>query len=122
MKPAELYIPHHINVCSMKFPNNQLFHLTADDESFEREKIFIFKRNNDYLMSSIGSMLVKIVTSHFCCNCIATKGPIYREIPKRYLIAEAHKKEYNNDLLCVDFCFLYQQSGCLKVSSICGLD
>ena len=105
----------------MESPNNQLFHLTADDESFEREKIFIFKRNNDYLMSFIGSMLVKIVTSHFCCNCIATKGRIYREIPKKYLIAEAQKKE-DNDLLCVDFCFLYQQIGCMKVSSIRGLN
>ena len=117
MKPAELYLPHHIDVYSMKAPNNQLYLLTADDESFERKKMFVFKRSNNKYQMSIESMLVKIVTSHFCCNCIATKGRMYREIPKRYLIAEAQKKEYD-DLLFVDFCFLYEQPGCRKVSSI----
>ena len=120
MKPAELYIPHHIDVYSMKAPNDQLFLLTADDECFEREKTFVFKRNNKCLLT-IESTLVKIVTSHFYCNCIATKGHVYREILKRYLIAVAQKKDYN-DLLYVDICFLYQQPGCMKVSSICGLN
>ena len=119
MKSAELYIPHHIDACSMKAPNKKLFPLTADDESFEREKVFVFKRNNKCLMT-IESTLVKIVTSHFCCNCIATKGHMYSEIPKRYIIAVAQKWEYN-DLLYEDICFLYQQPGCIKVSSICRL-
>ena len=119
MKPAELYIPHHIDVHSMKAPNKKLFLLTAADESFEREKVFVFKRN-DKCQMTIESMLVKIVTSHFCCNCIATKGHMYREIPKRFLIAEAQKNEYNA-ILYVDFCFLYEQPGCIKVSSICRL-
>ena len=119
IKPAELYIPHHIDVCSMKAPNNPLFLLTADDECFEREKTFLFKRN-DKCQMNIESTLVKIVTSHFCCNCIATKGYMYREIPKKYLIAEAQKKEYND--LCVDICLLYQQPGCIKVSCTRGLN
>ena len=43
IKPAELYIPHHIDVSNMKDCSNQLYLLTADDESFKRNKIFTFK-------------------------------------------------------------------------------
>ena len=113
IKPAELYIPHHIDVSNMKDTNNQLYLLTADDESFKRNSMFTFKQNYEYQVT-IDSTLVKILAPHFCSNCIATKGNTYREIPKKYLIARADKRE--DDTLFVKFSFLYQQKGCMKVS------
>ena len=86
IKPAELYIPHHIDVSNMKDINDQLYLLTADDGSFRSFKIFTFKQNHEYQVT-IESTVVKVVTTHFCSNCIATKGSTYKEIPKKYLIA-----------------------------------
>ena len=113
IKPAELYIPHHIDVSNMEDCNNQLHLLTANDESFRRDKIFTFKQNYEYQVT-IESTLVKVLAPDFCSNCIATKGSTYREIPKKYFIAQADKRE--DDTLFVEFSFLYQQKGCLKVS------
>ena len=113
IKPAELYIPHHIDVSNMKDTNNQLYLLTADDESFRSDKIFTFKQNHEFQVTIL-STLVKYVAPHFCSTCIATKGSTYREIPKKYLIARADKRE--DDTLFVEFIFLYQQKGCMKVS------
>ena len=118
MKPAELYIPHHIDVSNMEVPSNQLYLLTADDETFLRNSVFTFKLNNECRVT-IESNLVKILTSHFCSNCIATKGQTYSELPKRYLIARADKRE--DDTLFVDYIFLYQESGCVKVSLITNM-
>ena len=87
-KPAELYIPHHIDISNMKDPNNKLCLLTADDESFLRDKVFTFKINQE-IKITIESMVVKFCPPHFCSNCIAIKGQAYREIPKQYLIAKA---------------------------------
>ena len=115
IKPAELYIPHHIDVSNMEDINNQLYLLTADDESFRSDKIFTFKQNHEYQVT-IESTLVKVLTPHFCSNCIATKGSTYKEIPKKYLIAQADKRE--NDTLFVEFSFLHRQKGCMKVSFI----
>ena len=113
IKPAELYIPHHIDVSNMKDCNNQLYLLTADDECLLSDKVFNFKQNHEYQVT-IESTLVKVLASHFCSNCIATKGSTYREIPKKYFIARADKRE--DDTLFVEFSFLYQQKGCTKVS------
>ena len=113
IKPAELYIPHHIDVSNMKDTNNQLYLLTADDESFRSDKIFTFKQNHEYQVT-IESTLVKVLTPHFCSNCIAAKGSTYKEIPKKYLIAQADKRE--DDTLFVEFSLLYRQKGCMKVS------
>ena len=115
MKPAELYIPHHIDVSNMKVPNNQLYLLTADDETFIRNGVFLFKQNRENQMI-IESNLFKILTSHFCSNCIAATSNSHNKIPKRYLIARADKKV--DDDVFVEFSFLYQQPGCLKVSFI----
>ena len=115
MKPAELYIPHHIDVSNMENPSDHLYLLTADDETFLRNSVFTFKLNSEYHMT-IESNIVKILTSHFCSNCIATKGQTYNELPKRYLIARADKRE--GDALFVDYIFLYQVSGCVQVSPI----
>ena len=115
IKPAELYIPHHIDVSNMKDCNNQLHLLTADDKSFVRDNIFTFKQNHEYQVT-IESTLVKVLASHFCSNCIATKGNMYKNLPKKYLIARADKREDNT--LFVEFSFLYRQKGCMKVSFI----
>ena len=115
IKPAELYIPHHIDVSNMKDCNNQLYLLTADDESFKRNNMFTFKRNYEYQVT-IESTLIKILACHFCSNCVATKGSAYRMLPKRYLIARANKKD--DDVILVEFSFLYQQNCCVKVSFI----
>ena len=113
IKPAELYIPHHIDVSNMEDCNNQLYLLTADDESFRRNKIFTFKQNYEYQIT-IESALIKVLAPHFCSNCIATKGSTFKEIPKKYLIARADKRE--DDTLFIEFSFLYKQKGCMKVS------
>ena len=113
IKPAELYIPHHIDVSNMKDCNNQLYLLTADDELFKSDKIFTFKQNHEYQVT-IESTLVKVLAPHFCSNCIATKGNMYKNLPKKYLIARADKSE--DDTLFVEFIFLYRQKGCMKVS------
>ena len=113
LKPAELFIPHHIDVSNLEDPDNHLFLLTADDESFLRNSVFTFKQNNDYQVM-IESNLVQILASHFCSNCIAVKGNTHRNIPRKYLMAQTNKRE--DDCFFVDFIFLYQQKGCMKVS------
>ena len=115
IKPAELYIPHHIDVSNMKDCNNQLYLLTADDESFKRNSMFTFKQNHEYQVT-IESNVVKFVAPHFCSNCIATKRSTFKEIPKKYLIARADKRK--DDTLFVEFSFLHRQKGCMKVSFV----
>ena len=107
IKPAELYIPHHIDVSNMK--DNQLYLLTADDESFKRDNVFTFKQNHEYQVI-IESTLVKVLGFRFCSNCIATN----KEIPKRYFIDRADKILDDGTVL-VDFCLLYRQPCCREV-------
>ena len=113
MKPAELYIPHHTDVSNMIHPENQLHLLTADDEFFIRNGMFAFKQIHENQVI-IESTLVKILALHFCSNCVATTSNSHRKIPKRYLIARADKKV--DDVVLVEFSFLYRQPGCMKVS------
>ena len=111
-KPAELYIPHHIDVSNMKDANNQLYLLTADDESFLMDNMLTFKSNQD-IKITIESMLAKFCPPHFCSNCIGVKRQTYSVIPKRYLIARTEKR--SPDSLLVDFCFLFEQKICIEV-------
>ena len=115
IKPAELYIPHHIDVSNVKDPNSQLVLLTADEKSFIRDNVFTFKQCHEHEVT-IESTLVKVVTHCLSSNCIAIKSNTYRDIPKRYLIARADKKE--DDVLFVEFSFIYQQKVFKKVSLI----
>ena len=112
-KPVELYIPHHIDVSNLKDANNQLYLLTADDESFLRNNVFTFKSNQE-IKITIESMLAKFCPPHFCSNCIGTKSQAYREVPKRYLIAKAEQRLPDYSLL-VDLCFLFEQKICREV-------
>ena len=115
IKPAELYIPHHIDVSNMKDTNNQLYLLTADDESFRRDSLFTCKQNQKYQVT-IESTLVKILAHHFCSNCIGVKRTEYSIIPKQYLIIRADKLLDNGHTLLVDYCLLYLQDKCIEVS------
>ena len=110
MKPAELYIPHHIDVSNMEGHN--LYLLTADDESLLRDKLFTFNRNQNVKVT-IECMLTKLCPPHFCSNCIAIKGEACGQIRKRYLIAKVERKL--SDSLLVDLCFLFQQKKCKEV-------
>ena len=116
IKPAELYIPHHIDVSNMKDCNNQLYLLTADDESFKRNSMFTFKQNHEYKVI-IESTLVKVVTHHFCSNCIGVERKEYHKVPKQYLIRRANKIEDNGHTVLVDYCLLYQQKTCGEVNN-----
>ena len=115
MKPAELYIPHHIDVTKLVDPENQLYLLTADDEFFMKKGMFAFKQSHENQVT-IESTLVKILASHFCSNCVAATSNSQGKIPKQYLIARADKKV--DDVVFVEFSFLYRQPGCMKVSFI----
>ena len=111
-KPAELYISHHIDVSNMKEANNQLYLLTADDESFLKDKVFTFKHNQE-IKITVESMLAKFCPPHFCSNCIGTESQAYGEMPKRYLIAKAERRLPGS--LLVDLCFLFEQVLCKEV-------
>ena len=113
IKPAELYIPHHIDVSNVKDPNSQLVLLTADEKSFIRDNVFTFKQCHEHEVT-IESTSVKIHGSHFCTNCIAVTKNKYKKIPKRYLIIQADKI-LDDGSLFVDFCLLYQQEKCKEV-------
>ena len=112
-KPAELYIPHHIDVSNMKDVNNQLYLLTADDELFLRDQVFTFKSNQE-IKINIESMLAKFCPPHFCSNCIAITRQVYSETPKRYLIAKAEQRLPDYSLL-VHLCFMFEQQKCKEV-------
>ena len=112
MKPAELYIPHHIDTTNM-FERDNLFLLTAEDALWD---CLNFTQNST-IDVEINSSFAKIATTHFCFNCIATYGEKYREIPKRYSIARADKVDEEGTLI-VEFIFIYQEDDCQKVSSV----
>lgn len=114
IKPAELYLPHHIDVSNMEDTINHLHLLTADDESF-RNDIFTFKQNRDYQVT-IESTLVKVVSIHFCSNCIGIERGKHSLIPKQYLIIRADKVSDNGHTLSVDYCIIYLQKKCKEVS------
>ena len=109
-KCAELYIPHDIAICS-EHDLHQFTVLTAGDD---QSSVMKFHRSQVKIESH--SKMFKIKSSHFCSICIATTKSQYKNIAKRYLIAQAEKKNENNDLV-VEFIFLCQQQGCKEVKS-----
>ena len=115
MKPAELYIPHHIDTTNL---SADVFLLTAEDNEFEKSNYLGFIQNSNFRFS-LDSTVVQITSPHFCSNCIATYGRQYREVPKRYLIARADKKQSDGTLV-VEFIFIYQERSCIKVHNICS--
>ena len=111
-KPAELYIPHHIDT-AMHEENikEKLVLLTAEDEN-----LFNFQKNID-IQLTINPTMVKINTLHFCSNCVA-KGNQCTELSNRYLIVDAYKKDPVGSDLFADFAVIYQQPKCKKVCPI----
>ena len=110
LKPAELYIPHHIDTTKS---GADVFLLTSEDYEFEKSNYLSFIQNSKFRFS-LDSTVVQITSSQFCSNCIATYGRHYREVPKRYYIARADKKQPDGTLV-VEFIFIYQQIHCKKV-------
>ena len=115
IKPAELYIPHHIDVSNMKDTNNQLYLLTANDNNFLNNNVFNFKLNCEFTVT-IESTLVKVLAPHFCSNCIGVDRKEYHKVPKQYLIRRADKIEDNGYTVLIDYCLLYQQKTCGEVN------
>ena len=110
-KCAELYLPHDIAISS-EHNLHQFIVLTADND--DRSSVMKFHHSRVKIESH--SKMFKIKSFHFCSICIATTKSQYKTIAKRYLIAQAEKKNKNNDLI-VEFIFLCQQQGCKEVKS-----
>uniref|UniRef100_A0A1X7UGG2 Death domain-containing protein n=1 Tax=Amphimedon queenslandica TaxID=400682 RepID=A0A1X7UGG2_AMPQE len=110
-KSAELYIPHDVAISSDT--NLQQFTvLTAHDD--DCSDVISFQENcGSQAESTSGLQIFKILSPHFCSNCIAAQKGEYKFIPRRYLIARADKK--NGRELSVQFIFLCQQEGCTEV-------
>ena len=115
MKPAELYIPHHIDTTKS---GADVFLLTAEDYEFEKSNYLSFIQNSNFQFS-LYSTVVQITSPHSCSNCIATYSRQYRKAPKRYLIARADKKQSDGTLV-VEFIFIYQERSCKKVRYVCS--
>lgn len=114
IKPAEIYIPHHIDVSKVKDPYSQLYLLEANDKSFIMDNVLAFNESHEYKIT-IQSSLVKILCSHFCSLCCAVKKPEYDKILKQYLIMQADKILNEGHTVLVDFCLLYRQQICKEV-------
>ncbi|XP_019854556.1 PREDICTED: uncharacterized protein LOC100633393 isoform X4 [Amphimedon queenslandica] len=110
-KCAELYIPHDVAISS----DTNLQHftiLTAHDD--DCSDVISFQENcGSQAESTSGLQIFKILSPHFCSNCVAVQKGEYKFIPRRYLIARADKK--NGRELSVQFIFLCQQEGCTEV-------
>ena len=103
MKPAELYLPHHINTETTK---TNLFPLTANDETFIKEKKFLFTISDKVEIEIIDPELFKTCCYHFCSHCIAVRKIDYDKIQKQYKIVRAEKQE--GATLNADFCIFYR--------------
>ena len=101
LKPAELYIPHYVDVNSDEDMNNLCILNTKDNfEVFMVDKV---------AQVSFSPTLARILTTHFCSLCVATK-----DIPrKRYILLYA-EKEFDDGSLNVDICIMYSIR-CLQV-------
>ena len=109
MKPAELYLPHHVND-NDSATKSKLTLLTASDESFP--KLSFQVAGEDFIME-VQSGLCRIKCYHFCSNCVAINMTEDKMIRKIYMIAMAMKQEDN--LLTYQFCIFPSQMACKKV-------
>ena len=113
-KCAELYIPHDV-VISSEDNLLQFTILTAHDD--DCSDVISFQENYmSQLQLASGLQIFKILSRHFCSNCVAVQKRMYKTIPRRYLIARADKKNGSRELL-VQFIFLYFQKSCAKVQN-----
>ena len=112
MKPAELYLPHHIDVAD-QITKNKLSLLTANDEEFLKKGSLIFAPNNNSVME-VESALCKTYCHHFCSHCAGIEKIAYEDARKQCLLAVAKKQEDSVTLL-VHFCIFPFQPACRKV-------
>ncbi|XP_019862795.1 PREDICTED: uncharacterized protein LOC109591507, partial [Amphimedon queenslandica] len=116
-KPAELYLPHYMDVDKAIGIKAKLLRLTATDDCH-----FKFQRCDDNQFD-IETSVFKLLSPHFCSNCIASTYEIYEEIPKRYLIGKCFKETIDKGYFQVEveYIFLYFQQTCKKmVESQCA--
>ena len=112
IKPAELYLPHHIDVDKAVGIKTKLLRLTAADDSH-----FKFQRCDDNQFD-IETSVFKLLSPHFCSNCVASTYEICKEIPKRYQLGKCFKEARVGGYFQVEveYIFLYFQQTCKKVS------
>ena len=110
IKPAELYLPHHIYI-EQPETKSELVLLTADDK-FDGDKLLFFV-NNKHKME-VESTLCKTYCHHFCSSCVAVDEALYNGFQKHYMLAVA-KKQKNDTTLLMHFCIFPLQLKCKKV-------
>ena len=110
-KSAELYIPHDVAISSdINLPKFTV--LTAHDD--DCSDVISFQENYGLQAESTsGLQIFKILSPHFCSNCVAVQKREYKPISRRYLIARADRK--NGNELLIQLIFLCQQQGCTEV-------
>ena len=100
-EPAELYIPHYVDVSSDE--NKMKLCLLTTKENPE-----VFT-TDELAQVSYSPTLARILTTHFCSLCVASK-----DVPrKRYILLYA-EKEFDDGSLYVDICIMYSIR-CLQV-------
>ena len=112
MKPAELYLPHHVDVTTQS-SKSKLVLLTADDEAFFRKGSFMFG-STDKSKMEVEAALCKIYCNHFCSHCVGVDKIAYEDTDKQCMLAVAKKQEDDITLL-VHFCIFPFQPACKKV-------
>ena len=104
-KPAELYIPHYVDISNVE--NKKKIRLLTTKENY---KIFTADK---VAQVSFSPSLAKMFTTNFCSLCVAAKDPPQ----KRYHLLCAEKK-LENGSLDVDIFIMYASVRCLQVYTI----
>ena len=116
-KPAELYLPHHIDAKSLNCTTDTFAILKADDQdllktgpaTLRTAQFPECKLHNIWRSSSI----FKVSAKHFCSTCVAKKkSPVPQN---RFVTISAIKRE--GDRVFIDICFLFRQEYCRQVYS-----
>ena len=100
LKPAELYIPHYVDISSEEVKNLRLLNTKDNFEVFTPDKV---------AQVSFSPTLARILTTHFCSLCVAANTPPR----KRYYLLYG-EKEFEDGSLYVDICIMYSVR-CLQV-------
>ena len=110
-KPAELYLPHHVDDTD-PVTRSKLTLLTADDDL---QSELSFTTNSKEFVMDFQSGLCKISGNHFCSSCIAFEKT-NQSIKRKYMVAMAEKQGVNMTFH-VELCVFPSQKGCTEVSS-----
>ena len=100
-KPAELYIPHYVDVSSDE--DKMKLCLLTTKENFE---VFTADKVAEV---SFSQTLARILTTNFCSLCVASKHP-----PRKMYCLLYSEKEIDDGSLHVDICIMYSIK-CLQV-------